>query len=305
MGTPEFALPSLKSLIESPDKILAIITQPDRPRGRGQKPQPSPVKEIGESCGIPVQTFDSLKTSQAQQFLNSFSPDLIVVVAYGKLLPEAILSIPRYGCINAHASLLPQYRGAAPIQRALMQGVKETGVTIFKLIQALDAGPILWKEAISVGANETFGSLHDRLANLSAKGLIATCEMLKSGSANPALQDDNLATFAPKLHPEEELIEWGATAETIHNYIRALDPFPGAYTTFKGKRLKVFGSRVMATRGTGTPGAIVEIKSDGAVIQTGSGKILLTEVQPENKKRMTAQDFAHGVRLSTTDQLGT
>lgn len=298
MGTPEFAVESLKELIKSPNEILEVFTQPDTPRDRGKSVKASPVKELAQASDIPVKTPVRLQDSQIIEFLKDLSPDIIIVVAYGRLIPKTILDIPKYGCINAHASLLPDHRGAAPIQRAIMQGDKETGISIIKLVEALDAGPILWKEKIKIGDDENFVSLHDRLTILAAKGLVETSRLIEENKITPEKQDDSKATYAFKIKPEEELVEWGSTAECVHNHIRAFDPYPGAYSTIRGHRIKIFSSHIVKNTGSGNVGEIIAIKKEGLEIQTSKGTVIIKDLQPANKKRMSAFDFANGARIT-------
>lgn len=304
MGTPDFAAISLRELIAGDDEIVAIFTQPDRPSGRGKSIASSPVKLIAKEMKIPFFAPVSLKNDDVFNTIKNYAPELIVVVAYGQIIPGNILSLPKHGCINAHASLLPQLRGAAPIQRAIMQGAEETGISIIKLIEALDAGPIILKEKIKIGDNETYGSLRDRLAKLSAKCLKEACSLIENNKFELETQDEKLATYAYKLKSAEEVIEWGATAKCIHDHIRALDPIPGAYSTIRGHRIKIFSSRLIKSSGSGIPGTIIDIEKDGIFIQTGEGVIKIAGVQPANKKRMSAVEFVNGARISKGHRFG-
>ncbi|OGQ33997.1 MAG: methionyl-tRNA formyltransferase [Deltaproteobacteria bacterium RIFCSPHIGHO2_12_FULL_43_9] len=304
MGTPEFAAISLRELIAGEDEIVAIFTQPDKPKGRGKPVSSSPVKLIAEEMKIPLFTPLSLKGDDVFNTIKNYDHELIIVVAYGQIIPGNILNLPKYGCINAHASLLPQYRGAAPIQRAIMQGAEETGISIIKLIEELDAGPIILQEKVKIEENETYGSLHDRLAKLAAKCLIEACSLIRNNKFNLEKQDEKFATYAYKLKSEEEVIEWSATAKCIHDHIQALDPAPGAFSTIRGHRIKIFSSRLIKSCGTGTPGNIIDIKKDGILIQAGEGIIKIAEVQPANKKRMSAVEFVNGARISKGHRFG-
>lgn len=306
MGTPEFAAASLRELIAGQDEIVAIFTQPDKPSGREKsvKSSSEKIKLLAEEMKIPVFTPSTIKDEASFNNIKKYAPDLIVVVAYGQLIPSNILNFPKYGAINAHASLLPEYRGAAPIQRAIMQGAQETGISIIKLVEALDAGPIILKEKITIGENETYGSLHDRLAKLSAKCLIEACSLITKNKFNLEKQDEKKVTYAYKLKSEEEVIEWSATAKCIHDHVRAFDPVPGAYSMIRGHRIKIFSSKLINMSSSGVHGNIINIEKDGILIQAGEGVVKIAEVQPANKKKMSAVDFANGARISKGNRFG-
>jgi methionyl-tRNA formyltransferase len=296
MGTAPFALPSLQALIDSGQEIAGVITQPDRPRGRGHKLSFSPVKEYALEKNLEVYQPDRIKSEAAIQKIARWQPEMIVVVAYGQIIPPAILSLPPYGCINVHASLLPRYRGAAPIQRALMAGETVTGVTTMYMDQGLDTGDMIKKVEVPVDSDINYGELHDRLAAAGAGLLLETIRAIADGTASREKQDHSQATYAPVLSREDELISWQNPAQQIHNQIRALSPTPGAYTTIEDKKLKIYKSRVASVDAEGTPG-LLTIAAGRLLVQTGQGVLEVLEVQKEGRKRMAAADFAAGQRL--------
>jgi len=294
LGTPEFAFPSLNGLYREGYEIAGVVTQPDRPRGRAKTPQPSPVKEKALRLGLPLVQPHSLKDPGFLQWLEEKRPELMVVVAYGKILPPEVLRLPLKGCINLHPSLLPKYRGAAPIQRALMAGEKETGVTTFWMEERLDAGDIILQERADIPEDITAGELQERLALLGADLLLKTLELVREGRAPRIPQEENRATYAPPLTPEDERIDWHRSAWEIHNQIRALSPQPGAYAIRQGRRLKIFKSQLWEEGKRGCPGEVLKETPEGFVVQAGSGQLLILEVQPEGKKRMRAKDYTRG-----------
>lgn len=288
-GTPAFALPSLRALLAHPRiEVVGVYTQPDRPAGRGRRVQPPPVKQLALERGLEVVQPASLKQEGALQPLKRWQPDLLVVVAYGLLLPGALLEIPREGAINVHASLLPRWRGAAPIQRAILAGDRETGITIFKIVEALDAGPILLQKRTEIGPHETAGELAARLAELGAEALIETLE--RWGELRPIEQDERLATYARKIEKGEAEIDWRRSAEEIERQVRAFNPTPGAYTLFEGRRLKIWRAEVVSEEGEGRPGEIVR-KDRSLEVATGRGILRLLELQLAGGKRISARDF--------------
>ncbi|CEP69450.1 Methionyl-tRNA formyltransferase [Moorella glycerini] len=304
MGTPDFAVPSLKALLNSGHEIAGVVTQPDRPRGRGKKLQPPPVKETALAAGLPVSQPAAMKEEEFLTRLQQWQPEVIVVVAFGRILPQEILDLPEKGCINLHASLLPRYRGAAPIHRAVMNGEKETGVTTMWMVPQLDAGDIILQEKLPIGPDATTGEIHDRLAILGAELLVHTLDLVATGRAPRQPQDDALATYAPPLQPDEEKINWERPAGKIYNLIRGLNPWPGAYTLRAGERLKVYGARILDEATTGVPGQVVAVTSEGFVVQAGRGKLLITTVQPQGKKIMPADAYLRGYPLATGEVLG-
>jgi methionyl-tRNA formyltransferase len=292
MGTPEFAVPSLLSLIEAGHRVTAVFTRRDRPVGRKQILTSPPVKAQAQGRGIPVFQPDTLRSAEAAEIIARFQPDVIVVAAYGKILPKNILNLPRFGCVNIHASLLPKYRGAAPIQQAVLDGETVTGVTTMQMAEGLDTGDILLSSRTEIGPEETSGELTVRLAGIGAKLIVRTLSGLKEGTVTPIPQNDAESSYAPMLTKERSPIDWSRPAAQIHNQVRGLSPWPGAVTVFGGKKLKVHRTRPAGT-GTGVPGQILpgrELK-----IACGGGTVLeLLEVQPEGGKRMSGPDFLRG-----------
>ncbi len=300
-GTPDFAIPSLQMLLASRHEVCAVYTQPDRPAGRGRKLHRSPVKELALRSAIPVFQPLSLKSGEELQQLASFNADIIVVIAYGMILPQAVLDIPRLGCINVHGSLLPRWRGAAPIQRALMAGDEKTGITIMQIVRKLDAGDMLHKEEYSIGANDTASDLHDKLAELGATGLGKVLAQMESGTVHAEPQDEALVTYAEKLTKNEAIIDWKQSANTLALKVRGLNPWPVAQTLYHGKVLRIWQAQAIAADTDLEPGTV---SSDNKHIDvaTGKGLLRLHEVQLPGGKRMTAQAFlnAHevnGVKL--------
>ena len=303
MGTPESAAKVLQTLIGAKEEIIGVITQPDRPKGRHLKPTSPPVKELALKYDLPV--YQPEKITRAT--LEPLKPDLVVVVAYGKLLPKEVLDLPKYGSLNIHASLLPRYRGAAPIQHALLDGEKETGVTIFQLDETLDTGDIIAQEKVKIEEKDTVPTLADKLFKLGAELLLKVIADLKAGQKLSKIkQDPSQATYAPSLKKEDGVINWQKGASEILNQIRALNPWPGAFTHFKGKLLKIWEAEIEPAtlakhRG---PGYIVElIKGNGFVVETGKGHLMVKEVQLEAGKRMPADDFVRGHGLKIGDLL--
>jgi methionyl-tRNA formyltransferase len=304
MGTPDFALPTLQGLIEAGLNLCAVYTQPDRPSGRGKKLAPPPVKELAEQQGIPVYQPVKLRDAAVVEELRSLSPDLIVVVAYGQILPKAILEIPRYGCINVHASLLPRYRGAAPIQRVVMDGEPVTGVTTMLMDVGLDTGDMLVRRATEIGPEETSGELHDRLALLGREAMEETLLRLCAGKLVPQPQVDSQSSYAPMLKKEHGLIDWQASARDIHNRVRGLSPWPGAYTFLEGETLKLSSTLAENCTEGCEPGTVVEAGAEGVRVACGAGVLRIGALQLPGKKRLPAGDFLRGRPLSAGTRLG-
>lgn len=305
MGTPLFAVPSLGALIEAGHQILAAVTQPDKPRGRGLSPLPSPVKELAASKGIPVLQPARLRDEAFVGGLRRLKPELIVVVAYGKILPPSILGLPRMGCINLHASLLPRWRGAAPINRAIINGEKETGACTMLMDEGMDTGDVLMCERVPIGEEETAEDLSKTLSEAGAGLLRRTIDLLLEGKIEPVPQDDALATYAPMIKKEEGRIDWGRSAAEIKNQVRGFYPWPGAFTTWRGL-LKIHRGGVSGSPGPQDgvkPGTVVEAAKEGIRVACGKGVFEITELQPENKRRMSAAEFLKGYRLSKGDVL--
>ena len=300
MGTPEFAVPSLKKLKEAGYEIPLVITQPDKPAGRGKKLTPTPVKVVAQELGIRVYQPKRIKGNQELlKLLKEISPELIVVAAYGKILPEWLLEIPKYGAINVHASLLPKYRGASPIQAALLNGEKESGVTIMKVSPELDAGDIISQERVKVEEEDTAKSLHDKLAQLGGELLVKTIPLYVEGKLKPIPQENSKATYCRQIKKEDARIKWEEPAEKIFNAVRAFNPWPGAFTFFKGKRIKVL--KVKKAEGEGEPGEVISTKG-GLKVATGEGALLVETLKPEGRKEMSGEEFVRGYRLKIGDK---
>ena len=299
MGTPDFAVKPLEAIISSGENVMAVFTQPDKPKGRGFKLQPTPVKQAALSHDIPVYQPLSLKKGddavEAERIMRELAPDLIVVAAYGKILPKTILDLPKYGCINIHASLLPKYRGAAPIQRVILNGETETGVTAMQMAEGLDTGDMLMKKSIAIGENETASELHDRLSELGAELIIDTIAAVKSDSITPIKQNDELSSYAAIIEKSMNFTDFSLPAAEIHNHIRGLSASPCAAAYLNGKRIKIYHSELVKNVG-GIPGEIVNV--DDFTVSCGDGNgVKLTEIQGEGGKRMKAADFLRGNKI--------
>ena len=298
MGTPDFAVPCLEAILQAGHTVQAVVTQPDRPKGRGKKLCASPVKQAALNSNLTVLQPGKVKDPAFLQQLQELAPDIIVVVAYGQLLPKSILELPRFGCVNVHASLLPYYRGAAPIHWAIIKGESKTGVTTMHMDIGMDTGDIILAESVPIGPDDTTGLLQDKLKLAGASLLIKTLALIESGQAPRIPQDHIAATYAPLLTREIERIDWSMSAEAIHNRIRGLSPWPGAYCLFQGRPLKLHRSRIVALQGMNQqPGKIKALTPEGIVVDTGNGSIELLELQPECRQRMNARDCANGYCL--------
>lgn len=302
MGTPEFALQALEGLLEFGVNLVGVYTQPDRPKGRGNKLAASPVKQLALAHAIPVFQPQKLRDPVAVKELQELQPDLIIVVAYGQILPKAVLDLPRYHCINVHASLLPKYRGAAPINQAIVDGELTTGVTTMLMDVGLDTGDMLVKRSLEIGANETAGQLHDRLARLGRETLTETLQQLCAGSLVAEKQNDELSCYASMLKKEDGLINWQRSAVAIHNQVRGLDPWPGAYTYLEGEVLKIATTTVAAGQ-FGEPGTIISADRTGVQVACGDGALMIGELQLPGKKRLAAMNFLSGRPLFPGTQL--
>ena len=278
-GTPEFAATQLQALLGSRHQVIACYTQPDRPAGRGRKLTPSPVKALALEHGIPVYQPLNFKQADDVETLRALNADIMVVVAYGLILPQSVLDAPRLGCINVHASLLPRWRGAAPIQRAIAAGDSESGVTIMQMDKGLDTGAMLLKATTPISQDDTGGSLHDRLAQIGAPALLETLDQLAAGTAQPEIQDDSLATYAHKLSKEEGKLDWSRPAVELHNLIRAFNPWPVTHTTLEGETLRVWKAERQTGNHQSPPGTLLEATKDGITVATGEGLLRLTELQ--------------------------
>ncbi|MBQ7718914.1 MAG: methionyl-tRNA formyltransferase [Clostridia bacterium] len=291
MGTGAFAEVSLKALIDAGRNVVAVVSQPNKPKNRGMKIIPTPVAVVADENNIDLYAPKTLKDGALLPVLEEKQPDLIVVVAYGKLLPKYVLEFPKYGCINIHGSLLPKYRGAAPIQWSIINGEKITGVTSMYLAEGMDTGDMILKREMPIAPDDTYGTLHDKLAVLGGELLIETVELIENGKVKAEKQDESLATYAPMLSKSMGGIDWSKTAEEIVNQVRGMNPWPCAYSENKGKRFKVYSASV--TPNCGTAGEV--LLCDGQlIVAAGEGSVQISELQPDNKKRMKTEDFLRG-----------
>ncbi len=304
MGTPEIAATTLEGLLAGSDPVVGVVTQPDRPSGRGQTKSPSPVRKVAEARGISTLAPEKIRTSEFFDALRSWQPQIIVVVAYGRILPKTILELAPHGCLNVHYSLLPKYRGAAPAAWTIINGETEGGVTTMQLVEKMDAGAIYLQEAIRLAADETTGSLQSKLTPIGTRLLVETIRRLKEGSLTPTEQDESQATLAPMLKKEDGLIDWQRAAIEIERRVRGLDPWPGSFTHTNGKLLKVHHAKIIATDAKGNPGEIIRADSGGFWVTTSAGVIGLEEVQLENKKRLSAAEFIRGARIKAGERIG-
>ena len=305
MGTPDFAVGSLQALCESgKHEILAVVTQPDRPKGRGNKLLQTPVKEYALAQGLTVYQPQKVKTPEFVELLHELQPELIVVAAFGQFLSKEILELPKYGCINVHASLLPKYRGAAPIQYAIIKGEKESGVTIMQMDIGMDTGAMLDKVVVPIAENTTMGELHDALREQGAALLLQVIDKIAAGTAVAEPQDNEQATYATLLDRSMEHIDWSKTAQEVHNLIRGFNPAPSTFTKLpNGKSLKIWGSKMTAKNSTAAAGTVIETGKHSFFVACGEGVLEITEVQPESKKRMPAQVFLNGRGVQEGDLL--
>ena len=301
-GTPAFAATHLQSIIDQGQhEVIAVYTQPDRPAGRGKILTASAVKLLAEQFNLPLFQPASLKTSDQQQLLSQHNADLMVVVAYGLLLPQAVLDIPKLGCINVHASLLPRWRGAAPIQRAIEAGDSETGVSIMQMEAGLDTGPVISTAHCNIEANDTSVTLFEKLADLGGPALLSALSKIESGTAVASAQDEQQSTYAHKIDKSEALINWSDSAASIARKIRAFNPFPVAYTQIDDLRIKVWTAQVVESPAVGEPGTVLDSSSEGLVVQCGSGHLLVSEIQLPGKSRMAVSE----ILKSRADQFST
>lgn len=305
MGTPDFAVGSLQALCESgKHEILAVVTQPDRPKGRGNKLLQTPVKEYALEQGLTVYQPQKVKTPEFVALLHELQPELIVVAAFGQFLSKEILELPKYGCINVHASLLPKYRGAAPIQYAIIKGEKESGVTIMQMDIGMDTGAMLDKVVVPIEENTTMGELHDALREQGATLLLQVIDKIAAGTAVAEPQDDAQATYATLLDRSMEHIDWSKTAQEVHNLIRGFNPAPSTFTKLpNGKSLKIWGSKMTGKSSAAAAGTVIETGKHSFFVACGEGVLEITEVQPESKKRMPAQVFLNGRGVQEGDLL--
>ena len=297
MGTPEFAVPSLKLLVEQSYEVVAVVSQPDRPKGRKKTLTPPPVKEAALSLGIPVLQPERMRSSEAVEQLAQYKPDLIVTAAYGQILPKAVLEIPQFGCINVHGSLLPKYRGGAPIQRSIINGESETGVTIMYMAEGLDTGDMISKVIVPITDEDTSGTIFDKLSKAGAQLLGDTLPSIVNGSVQVVPQNDEDATYAPNLTREDEKIDWSNSARAIFNQVRGLSPMAGAFTYLNGEVFKIWSCSPRDGQTGKAAGTIVAADNAGLHVQTGEGVLVVKEVQPAGKKVMNAAQWLQGARI--------
>ncbi len=300
MGTPEFSANVLRALCENGHTPLAVVTRADKPAGRGNSLKMSEVKKYALEQGLEVLQPEKLSEEGFFSRLTELAPDIIVVVAYGRILPESVLKLPRYGCINAHASLLPLYRGAAPMQRAIMDGQSETGVTVMKMDKGLDTGDMIMKLTTPITDLDTLETVHDRLSELSGEGILKVLEQIENGTAVYEKQDDSLASYAAKIMPEDEIIDFSRSSDELSRQIRALTPFPIAHCVFREKRIKITSAVSLPNTDTSSysAGEIISFSSKGILVACGEGAINILGVFPESKRRMSASDFINGAKLT-------
>lgn len=305
MGTPDFSVPVLQQLLKDGYDIIGVVTQPDRPVGRKKILTPPPVKVEAEKHGIPVYQPEKIREREELEKILSLHPDLIVTAAFGQILPKELLDAPKYGCINVHASLLPELRGGAPMHYAILQGKDKTGVTIMYMVEKLDAGDMLSKTEVPITDIDTVGTLHDKLSAAGAKLLSETLPKLLNGEIKAVPQKEEEATFAYTIKREQEKIDWTKPGEDIYNHVRGLNPWPVAYTTFKGDVMKIWWTEKVKESKSEKPGTIIAVEDDGFIVATGNNTyIKITELQPAGKKKMKASDFLRGAKLHIGDQLG-
>jgi methionyl-tRNA formyltransferase len=305
-GTPAFAVPSLRHLIAQPDfHIEAVVTQPDRPRGRGQQISASPVKEAAVAAGLSVFQPEKIRSEAALDFFKSLAPDVVAIIAYGQIISQSLIDIPRLGWVNLHASLLPKYRGAAPINWAIVHGETHTGVTTMQIDAGLDTGPMLLKYETEIGPDETAPELTVRLAEAGAPLIAETLRALDRGAVQAGAQDSTQATFAPQLKKDDGRIDWSLDAQKIYNRIRGLQPWPGAFTLFRGKGCHIWGKPLQPVAAGGPPGILLPTQEDGLLVICGGSTVLRVEaLQLEGRKRVTAEEFANGARLLPGERFG-
>ncbi len=318
MGTPDFAVGALEAIIEAGHQVTAVVTQPDKPKGRGKEMQKTPVKVCAQKYGIPVFQPVKVKEPEAVETLRSYEADIFVVAAFGQILSEEILAMPKYGCVNIHASLLPKYRGAGPIQWAIINGEKITGVTIMQMDKGLDTGDMLFQSEVEIASDETADTLHDKLAEAGARLIVEALEKIEAGSVKPVKQNDEESCYAKMLQKSMGKIDWQMEAGKLDCLIRGLISWPGASTVYRGKNLKIWREEVVLEQelaaleaqtgqsdggcaGNGKPGTVVQVDKDAVYVQTGDGLLRILEVQPEGKKRMAVRDFLLGYPVKAGD----
>jgi methionyl-tRNA formyltransferase len=304
MGTPDFSVPTLQELIYSEHDVVAVVTQPDKPKGRGNKVLYTPIKEVAINNNIKVYQPKKLREEDFINEMKLINPDVIIVIAFGQILPKSVLNIPKYGCINVHASLLPKYRGAGPIQWSIINGESKTGITTMHMDVGLDTGDMIHKEEVVIENNDTGGSLHDKLSAVGAKLLIKTLEEVQNNTAPREKQNDNESTYAPMLEKSMGNIDWEKEAYIIELLIRGLNPWPSAYTYLGNKILKIWSATVIEHKYNGNPSEIVDITKEGFIVKCGKHNLLINEIQLQGKKRMSADAFLRGHNLTKGEALG-
>ena len=305
MGTPDFAVPCLRALVEAGHDIIGVVTQPDRPRGRNPEPAPPPVKALALELGLPVHQPKSVKKGPFPEVFRALAPDLAVVVAFGRIIPADMLAVPPLGFVNVHASLLPRWRGAAPIQHSLLAGDERTGVTIMQLDPGMDTGDMLLQVTCPITRSTTAGDLHDGLSVLGAEALLRVLPTLVDGTARPERQDEALATHAPMLEKEHGRLDWRQPADVLQRHVRAMHPWPGAFTTWRGGTLKIHPFLEYTVEPVeAQPGTVIAVEELAIRVACGRGAVALTELQPESKRRMTAAAFNNGYRVQPGEVLG-
>lgn len=304
MGTPDFAVPILQILAAEQYQLVGVITQPDRPKGRKRILSPPPVKEAAIRLGIPVFQPERIREEEAVQQFVDLNPDLVVTAAYGQILPESILQQPKFGCINVHASLLPKYRGGAPIHWALINGEKETGITIMYMAKEMDAGDILAQRSIPIAKDDHVGSLHDRLSLLGAEMIKEILPAIFKGEVKAIPQDHQQATYAYNIRPEDEWIDWNRSADEIYNHVRGLYPWPVASTSWNKKRVKIWWAETSDENASASPGTILQMEAEGILVATKKGTIRIKELQLAGRKRMLVHEFLSGAKMKVGERLG-
>lgn len=307
MGTPDFSVPVLQQILQDGYEVIAVVTQPDRPVGRKKTLTPPPVKVEAQKHGIPVYQPEKIRQSEELAAIINLQPDLIVTAAFGQILPNELLEAPKFGCINVHASLLPELRGGAPIHYSIIQGKEKTGITIMYMAEKLDAGDILTQVEVPIEEKDTVGTLHDKLSAAGSELLAETLPKLLSGSITPIQQDDSLATFASNIKRADEQIDWSKTGEDIYNQVRGMNPWPVAFTTYKNEAMKIWSVQKISKQNPYEPGTILAIEKDGFIVGTGNDTaIKITELQPAGKKKMTADVYLRGAgaKMELQETLG-
>lgn len=308
MGTPDFAAGALKAIIEAGHEVTLVVTQPDRAKGRSDKLIPSPVKEVALEHNIPVFQPLKIKTPEAVAELRKYDADIFIVAAFGQIISQEILDMPRYGCVNIHASLLPKYRGASPIQRVILDGEEKTGVTIMQMDAGIDTGDMLYKVETEISDEDTFETLHDRLTGIGAEAIVEALPLIESGELVPEKQDDSQSCYAKLIKKEMGKIDFNKSAAEVSRLVRGMNPWPSAYTFLSGKQMKIWRVSVLPQTdektGKAVPGEIVELTKDGITVKCGEGSVKILELQLEGKKRMAAKDFLLGAKPEVGSILG-